>query len=77
MLPLCHTSGFAQNGNLVTLLPSNGVYFCNLFKSVTRCYLDIHINTTIEIDDSTMCCPCKRPLVVALDVKCFPYKIFQ
>jgi hypothetical protein len=31
------------------------VIFCNLFKSVTMCYLDIHINTIIEIDDGTLC----------------------
>jgi hypothetical protein len=53
-LPYKHICSKWKLGDIYWL-PSNGLYFCNLFKSVTTCYLDIHINTTIEIDDSTLC----------------------
>ncbi len=34
---------------------TNGLYFCNLCKIVIPCTLDVHINTTIQVDDVQPC----------------------
>jgi len=33
----------------------NGLYFCNLCNIVSPCTLDVHINTTIQVDDTQPC----------------------
>jgi hypothetical protein len=82
MFPLCHTSRFELCSKWklgdIYWLPSNGIYFCNLFKSIIMCYLDIHINTTIEIDDGTLCVAhVKGPWLLPLMWNVFLTKYFN